>query len=131
MANATKTLADMKESEWTRLIQIALLGLLGVVVSSLLLYAVHWLFPESMWGVAGQTLFGLTLFAGAAVMCLAGFRAVQTRLKTGVLDVCPYCNAKNEFIEQPTVDYDCESCDRTVHFVGGMPVPVQTVVCQS
>jgi transposase-like protein len=130
MANGAKTLAEVREGEWTRLIKIALLGLLGVIVASLLLYGTQWWF-QGGWLVAGQVIFGLSIFAGAAVMLVAGFRALQTRLITGVTFLCPYCDAPNEFIEQPTVDFDCESCNRTVHFIDGEQVPVHTIVCQS
>src|ERR1051325_8841496 len=130
MANGAKTLAEVRESEWTRLIKIALFGLLGVVVDSLLLYGARWWFSGN-WMIAGEVFFGLCTFAGTAVMLVAGFRAIQARLITGVVFNCPYCDAPNEFVEQPTADFDCESCNRTVHFENEQQVPVHTIVCQS
>lgn len=130
MADRVKTLAEVREAEWTRLIKIAVLGLLLIVVASPLLYWTKW-WKTGWLSVAGQVFFGLCIFAGAAVMLVAGFRALQARLITGISFACPYCDGANEFMEQPKQDFDCEHCNRTVHFIAEEMVPVQTIVCQA
>ena len=78
---------------------------------------------------AGRVLGGLLMLGGAGLGGVGLYRGIQTRSLPSVPFFCPYCNGKNLFTARPHTDFDCEHCNRTVHFTDGEPSPVRAVEC--
>ena len=78
---------------------------------------------------AGRVLGGLLMLGGAGLGSVGLYRGIQTRNLPAVPFFCPYCNGKNLFTARPRVDFDCEHCNRLVHFTDGEPSPVRAVEC--
>lgn len=67
---------------------------------------------------------------GGAVVSVAGvYRHSLLRNLERIPVPCPYCGVENILAEAPSEDFDCEHCNRTVHFQDGLPIPVRNVVC--
>ena len=81
--------------------------------------------------VAGRWLGGLLIAGGAGLGCLGLYRGIQTRALPAIPFFCPYCNGKNLFTQRPRTDFDCEHCNRTVHFSDGEPSAVRAVECMN
>lgn len=49
--------------------------------------------------------------------------------KATVKLVCPFCDKDNHFVTEPTADWTCDHCTRTIHYQNGVQVPVTWVIC--
>lgn len=131
-AQGAKTLSDVKEREWTDSIGTALVGLSIMLGGMALFYFVKfWLGSSPILLESTRIALGLGIFAGAGILGLAILRGLEARKAPSVSFPCPYCDQPNLFVETPTEDFDCEHCNRTVHFQNGAPIPVRTIVCQA
>ncbi len=79
--------------------------------------------------VAGRVFGGLLIAGGLGLGSMGLFRGAQMRRLPAVPFFCPYCNGKTLFTARPRADYDCDHCNRTVHFVDGEPVAARAVEC--
>jgi len=75
----------------------------------------------------------LIFFVGVLATAALGIRAAFLLKKVHDQPVvkvpCPYCDFQNEFVATPTLGYECESCNRRVHYEDGKPVPIIEVTC--
>lgn len=78
---------------------------------------------------AGRILGGLLILGGAGLGSVGLYRGIQARNLPAVPFFCPYCNGKNLFTQRPHTDFDCEHCNRLVHFTNGEASPVRAVEC--
>ena len=128
MANRVRKLAEVQENTWTEASGPILLGLLLFIVSAVLMYfAKYWFHGYSL--QVARIVLGLTAFAGVGVIAAAVYNGIEVRRQRGVAYTCPYCDKDNKFEAAPNEDFDCEFCNRTVHFEEGIAVPVREVSC--
>ena len=148
MTPQATTLTEAREREYLRALQIGGAGLALLVIGAALFYfsnlnanaanAVNAAKLSNL--VAAETgppasallervFGGLLIVGGAGLGSLGLYRGMQTRNLPAVPFFCPYCNGKNLFTERPRADFDCELCNRTVHFVSGEPAAVRAVEC--
>lgn len=128
MANRVRKLAEVQESEWTQAVNKIMLGALLAIVAGALLYSVKFWLPLPARMFAQVTL-AFAVLAGVGIMAAAVYGGMQVRRIVGIEFPCPYCEKMNRFEAQPNESFDCEYCNRTVHFEDGDQVPVRTVVC--
>jgi hypothetical protein len=115
-------LSDLIEIQAEQAIYYAVPGVLGIVFGSLLVY------------YRGDTQVFLPL---GIVLLLIGTGAVgiairaiwKVRNVTGFTVVCPFCETKNELLEQPPVDFACEGCSRMIPIDQGTVMQVFQVRC--
>lgn len=81
--------------------------------------------------IVGRALGGLLILGGAGLGSLGLYRGIRTRSLPAIPFFCPYCNGKNLFTQRPHTDFDCEHCNRTVHFTNGEPTAVRAVECMN
>jgi len=128
--NATR-ISDVKVKEWTDSIGTGLIGLGVMLAAGLLMYSVKFWIPPGGLALATRILMGVGVLGGAGILGTAIYRSVEANKAPGVPYPCPYCDSINMFTETPVGDFDCEACDRTVHFEHGAPIPVRTIICQA
>lgn len=129
MANVTTTISEVRERVWTHAIITASLGLAMMAAAGIGRFFVKYMnlgtnLPTSM------NLLAVVWFAGLGIVGLSCYKFYQAFKAKGVSTPCPFCEYSNFFVEMPTGDYDCEKCDRTVHYIAGKPIPVRKLVCQ-
>jgi ribosomal protein L7/L12 len=126
------TITAVQEREWTDSVGTASVGIGIMVLGALFFYLVGlWLKGQPNVLEAVRIVLGLAIFAGAAILGLAILRGLEARKAPRVPFPCPYCDTENYFVEAPAVDFDCESCHRTVHFENSAPIPIRTIICQA
>lgn len=131
MAKSATRLSDVQEREWTQSAGTAVVGVGILIASALIIYFMKFLpIPESQLLVS-RVIAGIALGVGGLLMLSAVHRSFQAKIAKHVTFTCPFCDKENRFVEAPTSDFDCEHCDRTVHFENGKPIPVHTVACQA
>jgi ribosomal protein L7/L12 len=138
MAKTATTKSDVLEQESvvgvTQLIRagvVLLLGLLFLWGASLVDRGKY---PtgsfQAVFLMPGLILLGIASILGAIVMAVMGvMRMKKVGDKTAVTINCPYCGFPTEFLEEPTVDYDCDGCHRRVYYENGRPVPIKEITC--
>lgn len=128
MKGANRT-SEVTEKEVTQAIVSGGIGVLILLTAALLLYFYNLLFPPD--SVAfGRFLLAVILFTGLALILQSVYRVVRLRTLSRTPFPCPYCSHINSFVDTPDVDFECESCRRTVHFQNGEPVAIRTIICQ-
>jgi ribosomal protein L7/L12 len=128
MPNRVRKLAEVQESVWTQASSQIFSGLAIFIVAGALIYAAKYVFFGTSLQAA-RIFLGLVALAGLGVAGAAVYNGVEARRRRGVGFACPYCDRMNDFEAEPNESFDCEYCNRTVHFDGGVPVPVRTVNC--
>ena len=72
-------------------------------------------------------------WVGVAASLIIGYQAAvkmnAAKARPTVTVNCPYCGYGMEFLDEPTEDYDCESCHRKVYYENGQPVPIKQITC--
>ena len=129
MADEVTTISEVRERVWTHAIITALLGLGMITAAALCRYFVGLLLNGPTQSMA-LFMLGVVMFAGVGILGLSGYKFYQAYKAKGVSAPCPFCGKDNFFVALPTGDYDCEQCDRTVHYIAGKPIPVRKLVCQ-
>lgn len=69
------------------------------------------------------------LVAGVAAMGYAGYCLWQVKKVPSVLILCPFCRAKNKLTEQPSKDFTCFECHRSIPIQDGRVLRVFQVKC--
>ena len=128
MANPVRKIAEVQESAWTQASGKIIVGVLIFVVAAALIYAAKFALPSGTLRVV-QVLLGLVALGGLGLVGASIYSALEVRKTRGASYACPYCEKDNRFEGEPTTSFDCEFCNRTVHFENGLPVPVRMVTC--
>lgn len=128
MANHVRKLAEVQETAWTQASGRIIAGIVIFIVAAVLIYAASFFVGAGL-QTAARVTFGLVGFAGLSLVGAAVYNGMQAQKLTGVGYTCPYCDRVNKFEAEPDESFDCEFCNRTVHFDGGVPVPIRTVDC--
>jgi hypothetical protein len=87
--------------------------------------------PMFIWDTDGWTL-GLRwvlALAGVGAICYGVWNIAEMRKITTFEIVCPFCQGKNVFTEQPMSDVRCDKCNRDVPIIGGRQLRVFQVRC--
>lgn len=130
MAKSATRFSDIQESEWTQSIGTAVVGILILIVAAVLIYCLKYVLPANVLRPS-QVVASIGLVLGGAIILGALHRGTQVRKIKTVAFTCPYCEKDTLFPVAPTQDFDCDHCDRTVHFFDGEPVPVRNVICSA
>lgn len=128
MDKSATTLAEAQEREYTQAIGIAVAGVAIALVGLFLIYFLR-LFPLGNWLGFVRVTLGLATLAGITMIAVSVQRVVRVRQMPVVMFKCPYCDAPNRLLTNPTHDFDCENCHRTIKFENGVMVPVITISC--
>ncbi len=127
MANPARKIVEVQESTWTQASGKIIAGLIILAVGVALVYMTKFL--NGSFVRVLQIVFALVAFSGFALVAAAVYSGVHARKLPGVGYECPYCERVNQFEAEPTESFDCDHCNRTVHFDGGVAVPVRMVNC--
>jgi ribosomal protein L7/L12 len=130
MAQKTTSVTEVREVTWTESVGTALLGVavtLGAIIGFYFTQFAH----NSTIQLVTRILCAAALIAGVAILAMAVQRIVEAKKVIGVPFACPYCEVTSHYTAIPTEDFDCEQCNRTVHFVNGAPIPVRMIICQA
>jgi transposase-like protein len=130
MAKSATTLTDVKEQVWIQSFGAVLVGLGIFAVAGILFYFMQFWMPREILGAA-RIVVGLAMLTGIGICGVALYSGALTNRMKAVSMPCPYCDREMQFPTAPTEDFDCEFCNRTVHFENGKPIPVQIVVCRA
>lgn len=130
MAEKTTSVTEVREVTWTESAGSALLGLALVLIALFGFYFTKYLSPDGV-RTAARAGCAIALLAGGAILGVAIQRILEAKKVKGIPFACPYCETISEYVETPTQDFDCEHCNRTVHFLNGEPIPVRTIICQA
>lgn len=133
MAKGTTTLTEVREQETANTLKWVGIG------AAIILFAVFMIYFLGLFLKTDPTLLkimragmGLGILAGAAVIGGAVYRQSQLRNIKGVTFPCPYCDATNQLVAEPTSDFECETCHQTVRFdQNGKMVPVRVISCSN
>ena len=130
MTQKTTSVTQVRELTWIESVGSALVGATILLVGLIGIYFTKYL-PANGMQLMGRVGCAIGMFAGAAILGLAIQRILEAKKAKGFPFACPYCETVSEYVEKPTEDFDCEHCNRTVHFVNGEPIPVRTIICQA
>lgn len=112
--------SNIKEERAQRALMALVPGVIGLGIAGVM-YA----FPE-------PALAGLRLIILLASVGAVGYGAWQFSLMRKITSfdiVCPFCQAKNTFTEQPMEDVRCNSCNREIPILDGKILKVFQVRC--
>jgi ribosomal protein L7/L12 len=129
MAEKTTSVTEVREVTWTESVGTGLVGIAVMLVAIAGFYFTK--FADLNMRIPTRVLCSLGLLAGGAILGLAIQRSLEAKKAKGVPFTCPYCETTSEYTALPVSDFDCEHCNRTVHFVNGEPIPVRTIICQA
>ena len=130
MAKQATRISDVQEKEWTESTGTAVVGLIILIVAAIVLYFMRFYVPPEL--LYGYKIVGsLAVIIGGVIVIAALYRGTQVNLIKKVPFACPYCDKPINFDAPPTHDFDCEHCSRTVQFIDGDMVSVQTVICRA
>jgi hypothetical protein len=130
MANEAVKVVEVKEKTWLESIGSGLTGAVIFVAAGLVVYFGHFIVNAAILPYfRGLGYLGMVLGIGIIGAAMYQSRKVEQEPTTPF--TCPFCDATNLFFGNPTKDFVCESCTRTVHFENGQMVPVRTIVCQA
>ena len=130
-------LSDVREQEYLRALRFGGVGLAALAVGGALFYFSNFSRPVAdtafnqpqTGAIIARIVAGLIMLCGVAMIGAAGYGSLQMRNLPSFPFFCPYCNGKNLFIKPPHADFDCDHCNRTVHFVEGEAVPIRDIEC--
>lgn len=126
MATGSTSRAEVLEKEFEAATTLLIKGAV-VLVGSLILV---WILARA--GLPQiAAVFGITALVGLVVMAVAGRRMYLARNVPAITVYCPYCQHPNQFVAEPTEDWTCEGCHRTVYYENGKMVPVREITCPS
>lgn len=130
MTQKTTSVTQVREVTWIESSGTALVGITIMLVAAACIYFTKYLSPPSL-QLGARLACAVGLLAGGAILGLAIQRILEAKKVKGFPFACPYCETVSEYVEKPTEDFDCEHCNRTVHFENGEPIPVRTIICQA
>jgi ribosomal protein L7/L12 len=131
-ANVEKTTSvrEVKEVTWIESFGSSLVGVTLMLVSLVGIYFSQFAMTHGI-KLGARIGCAIGLLSGGGILALAIVRSLEAKRATGFPFPCPYCDVVSEYVAKPVDDFDCEHCNRTVHFVNGAPIPVRTIVCQA
>ncbi len=132
MAEDTRTLSEVREQETANGLKWIGIGA-GIIVFALIMI---WILKVALRGNPNLTHtmqigMYLGIAAGFAVIAGAAYRMSQVKNIQTVAFTCPYCDATNQLMSEPTTNFECENCNQTVRFENGVLVPIRVVSCGS
>lgn len=100
-----------------------------IILAGLTLFRVvnFWLPPESL--ALPVVALILSIAAGSYVIWRGSQSYTAGKEEPKVKVTCPFCEKDTLFIKEPTADWNCDHCSRTVHYDNGTMVPVSWVIC--
>ena len=128
MAQGSISKSEVVEREGERgLIQVIIAGA-AFLACLLLLYLFHFVDKFSL-RMTLELLSGAAALASFVWVVTNFIRMNQARAVPSVAVNCPYCDYPNEFLKEPTDDYDCEGCHRRVYYENGRPAEIKKITC--
>ncbi len=130
MAEEAVKVTEVKERTFIESFGSSMIGIGLMIVSGLVVYFGTYAVPGN-YRTMVRGLGYLGLLMGAIIIGVALYNARKVHQEPNTKFTCPFCDATNLFFGFPTKDFDCESCNRTVHFEDGQMVPVRNIICQA
>ncbi len=132
MADGTRTISEVREEATANGLKWIGIGA-GIIVFALIMI---WILKVALRDSphllhTTQILMYLIIAAGSAVIVGAAYRIGQVKNIPTVPFNCPYCDAANQLLAEPTTNFECENCHQTVRFENGALVPIRVVSCGS
>lgn len=130
MTDEAVKVVEVKERTWLESIGSGLVGGAIMLVAGLIVYFGTFFVQGNLRSTLRTCgFFGLII--GAIIVCVAIYQARKVETEPNTPFTCPFCDATNLFFGNPTKDFECEACNRTVHFENGQMIPVRNIVCQA
>jgi ribosomal protein L7/L12/ribosomal protein L37AE/L43A len=100
-----------------------------IILAGLTLFRVvnFWLPPESL--VIPVIALISSIGIGSYVIWRGSQSYTAGKEEPTVKVTCPFCDKETLFTKEPTSDWNCDHCSRTVHYENGTMVPVSWVIC--
>ena len=132
MAEDTRTFSEVREQETAAGLKWVGIGGGIIAVALILLWIMNVALRRSPDALKMMHIgVGLGVVAGLVVMAIAAYRMSQVKNLKTVPYTCPYCDAANQLMSEPTTSFECENCNQTVRFENGVLVPIRVVSCGS
>ena len=121
--------SEIKETVWTQSAGTTFTGVTVTVISLVFIYFSKFWFQGQLL-LGSRIVMTLAAVSGGAIVAYGLNRAVVVKDLKTLPFTCPFCDKVNLFTELPKKDFDCEHCNRTVHFFDdGQMVPVEVITC--
>ena len=124
MAQKPYVRSELLEKEYTTGVWLAVRGSV-VLVGALILVWIFGIVKLGPLRLMMEIVAALGFVAGA----VGGIKMHRARKVPTTTLYCPYCEGPNEFLQEPTESFTCESCNRPVEFVDGKMVEIRTITC--
>lgn len=133
MARTTVTLSEVREQETANTLKWVGVGVVIMLVAAFMIYFLGLFLKDNASLLRVMRLgMGVGIAIGAIVVGGAAARLSKVRNMASFLYPCPYCDASNQLVEEPTANFECETCHQTVRFdESGVPVPVRIIGCSN
>jgi ribosomal protein L7/L12 len=138
MAQSATTKSEVLEKEYEAGVWRLILAGVVLVVSLLCFWGVKLIIGAKLPDTASQNtilrplllLLGVVGTVGALALAGTGASRMKKAKERPTIAVnCPYCGFHNQFVDEPTSDYDCEGCHRRVYYENGVPVEIKQITC--
>ncbi len=133
MARTTVTLSEVREQETANTLKWVGVGVAIMLVAAFMIYFLGLFLKDNHSLLRVMRLgMGVGIAIGAVVVGGAAARLSKVRSMESFAYPCPYCDAINQLVEEPTANFECETCHQTVRFdENGVPVPVRVIGCSN
>jgi hypothetical protein len=111
--------SDVVEAQAERALTFGIGGVVAVLIGIPVL-----IYFSALVGLAWALIVG-----GLGAIGYAGYCLLQVRKVPSVLILCPFCRAKNKLTEQPSKDFTCFECHRSIPVQDGRVLRVFQVKC--
>jgi ribosomal protein L7/L12 len=111
MAKHATTRSELLEREYEGAMMLLVRAAIGAAISLLGVY-IFTRIPQAQM----QLFFMIMSGASAIVAVYAVYCMLRARNRPSVSVRCPYCDTPMRFPEEPSEDFDCESCHRRVYY---------------
>ncbi len=131
MARTTVTLSEVREQETANTLKWVGVGVAIMLVAAFMIYFLGLFLKDNHSLLKVMRLgMGVGIVIGAVVVGGAAARLSKVRSMESFAYPCPYCDAINQLVEEPTANFECETCHQTVRFdENGVLVPVRVIGC--
>ncbi len=127
----TTTVSEVQERAFIESIGGVVTGVIIFLIAGILFYFMKFWLSDPSALLGGRIIMGLAMLAGAGIFGAAIYNGALSHKTSGVAFTCPYCDKAMQLMDAPSEDFECEHCNRTIHFKDGVPVEVRTVTCQA
>ena len=133
MARTTVTLTEVREQETATTLKWVGVGVAIMLVAAFMIYFLGLFLKDNQSLLKIMRLgMGIGIAIGAIVIGAAAARLSRVRNMASFTYPCPYCDAANQLVEEPTADFECETCHQTVRFDDkGVMIPVRVIGCSN